>query len=132
MLEHHFREIRLVLAWRGRGVSSLGGRERVLERIILVDRDYPMGRQALDREGTGDTGARIVAMGLVIEVLELGLGGDRGVDLLLPRCPRLPPFGVKLFRLRRPLRLDLARNLPFFPGLHERRIQGSAQRLHRC
>ena len=50
----------------------------------------------------------LVLVGLVVEVLELGLGGDGGVDLLLPGDARLPPVGVQLLRrsrdhlLRRP------------------------------
>jgi hypothetical protein len=61
-----------------------------------------MRRQALDRERAGDTDARIVGIRLVVEILELGLGVDRGVDLLLARDPRGPPFGMKPGRLLGP------------------------------
>jgi hypothetical protein len=61
-----------------------------------------MRRQALDRERAGDTDARIVGIRLVVEILELGLGVDRGVDLLLARDPRRPPFGMKPGRLLGP------------------------------
>ena len=42
-------------------------------------------------------------VGLVVEVFELGLGGDGGVDLLLPGDAGLPPVGVQLLRRVRPL-----------------------------
>ena len=54
-------------------------------------------------------------VGLVVEVLELGLGGDGGVDLLLPGDAGLPPVGVQLLRRLRPLGVRLARDLPLLP-----------------
>jgi hypothetical protein len=53
-------------------------------------------------ERAGDADARIVGAGLVVEVLEFGLGGDRGVDLPLPGDARLPPFGMQSGRLLGP------------------------------
>jgi hypothetical protein len=75
-----------------------------------------MRRQALDRERAGDADARIIAVGLVVEIFELGLGRDRGVDLLLPCNACRPPVAVKFHRLFRPVRGSLARNFPLFPG----------------
>ena len=42
-----------------------------------------MRREALDRERPGDADLPLVFVGFVVEVFELGLGGDGGVDLLL-------------------------------------------------
>ena len=52
--------------------------------------------------GPGDADPRAVDVGLVVEVLDVGLGGDRGVDLLLPGDAQLPPGLVQGLRLRRP------------------------------
>ena len=68
-------------------------------------------------------------VGLVVEVLELGLGGDGGVDLLLPGDARLPPVGVQLLGRLRPGLVRLARNFPFLPLLLECGVQLLAQRL---
>ena len=47
-------------------------------------------RQGLDGEGAGDADAFFVLVGLVVEGLELGAGGDRGVDLALAGDAGLP------------------------------------------
>src|SRR5690606_40620315 len=44
----------------------------------------------------------VVGIGPVIEVFEIRLGGDGGVDLPLPRDARLPPGFVQLLRPGRP------------------------------
>ena len=90
-------------------------------------------RQALDGERPGDPHALLVLVGLVVEVLEVGLGRDGGVDLLLPRDARLPPVGVQPpSRCGRPFRVGLARDLPIPPtSASERRVQLLAQRLQR-
>jgi hypothetical protein len=87
VFEHQLREI----VPPGAGLGEVDG---VDEAVILVDRHHPVRRQALDRERACDADARIVGVGLVVEIFELGLGGDRGVDLLLSRNPRCPPIGV--------------------------------------
>ena len=46
-----------------------------------------MGRDALDGEGAGDADAAPVLVGLIVEVLVVGLGGDGGVDRLLAGRP---------------------------------------------
>ena len=88
-----------------------------------------MGAEALHGEGTGDADLLLVLVGLVVEVFELGLGGDGGVDLLLPGDAGLPPVGVQLLCRVRPLAIGLARNLPFLPGSLERGVQRFTQRL---
>ena len=64
--------------------------------VVLVDAEHAVGREALDRERPGHTDRVAVLVGLVVEVLELGLGRDRGVDLALPGDAQLPPVGVAL------------------------------------
>src|SRR5579885_1384226 len=96
-----------------------------------IDRDGTMRREALDRERSGHAHARTVSVRLVVEILELRLGGDRGVDFLLPGDPRLPPFAVRVLRSRGPLVLRLAGNFPFLPGFRERLVERGAQRLQR-
>ena len=73
--------------------------------------------KALDGERAGDADLLLILVGLVVEVFELGLGGDGGVDLLLAGDALLPPVGVQLLRRIGPLGIGLARNLPLFPGL---------------
>ena len=58
-----------------------------------------MRREAFDRERPGDADAVIVEIGLVVEIFEFGLGGDRGVDLLLAGDARLPPCCMEACRL---------------------------------
>ena len=57
---------------------------------VLVHGLRPVRRQALDGEGPCDADALLVLVGLVVEVFEIGLGGDGGVDLLLPGNADLP------------------------------------------
>src|SRR2546425_1271214 len=62
-------------------------------------------------------------------MLELRLGGDGRVDLLLPPDARLPPVSVHRLRDVRPLRFGLARALPLLPLLLQRGVELLAQRL---
>jgi len=50
-----------------------------------------MRRKALDRERSGDAGASIVDVGLVVEIFNLGAG----VDFLLPGDAHFPRFHVR-------------------------------------
>ena len=61
-----------------------------------------MRRQALHSEGAGDADLPVVIVGLVVEVFVVRLGGDGGVDLLLPGYALFPPETVKVRRLRGP------------------------------
>src|SRR6267143_1255425 len=76
---------------------------------------HPVRRQALDRERPSHPDLPVVRVRLVVEVLELRLGRDGGVDLLLSRDARLPPVGVDGARSVRPLRVRLAEDLPLLP-----------------
>ena len=89
--------------------------QAVDQLVVLVHAEHAVRAEALDGERTGDADLLLVLVGLVVEVFELGLGGDRGVDLLLPGDARLPPVGVQLLRGVRPLGIGLARDLPFLP-----------------
>ncbi len=109
-------------------VSLLHG-ERIDQLVVLIHAEHAVGREALDGERARNADLLLVVVGLVVEVLEFGLGGDGGVDLLLPGNACLPPVGVQLLRGLRPFLLGFARNLPFLPGLLERRVQLLAQRL---
>ena len=62
------------------------------------DAEDAVGRAALHRERAGDPDGFPVFVGPVVEVLEVGLRGDRRVDLLLARDPRVPPLGVQIGR----------------------------------
>ena len=53
------------------------------EFVVLVHAEDAVGRDALHRERARDPDGLPVFVGLVAEVLEVGLGGDRRVDLLL-------------------------------------------------
>jgi len=51
--------------------------------IIGSDAQHSVRRKTFDREGTGHADFLLVIVGFVIEVLELRLGGDGGVNFLL-------------------------------------------------
>ena len=91
-----------------------------------------MRGEALDGERPGDADLSLVVVGLVVEVFEVGLGGDGGVDFLLARDALLPPFGVQLLCLLGPFVVGLARDFPFFPLLLEGRVELLAQRFERA
>jgi len=74
-----------------------------------------VGREALDGERPGHADRLFILVGFVVEVLELGLGGDGGVDLLLAGDTLLPPLGVKLLRRVGPFGIGLTGDLPLFP-----------------
>jgi len=56
-----------------------------------------MRREALDRERPGDAHAARIGVGLVVEILDIGRTGDRGVDCLLPGDARVLPRLVAVF-----------------------------------
>lgn len=58
-----------------------------------------MRREALDRERPGDAHAARIGVGLVVEILDIGRTGDRGVDCLLPGDARVLPRLVAVFSL---------------------------------
>ena len=89
-----------------------------------------MRREAFDGERPGHAHLLFVFIRLVVEVFEFSLGGDGRVDFLLPRDARSATIrrGVAL-RLRRPLHVGVARDLPFLPLLLQCHIERLAQRL---
>ena len=64
--------------------------------VVFVDAEDTVRRDALHREGAGDANLPPVLVGLVVEVLEIRLRGDGGVDLLLAGDAGFPPLGVKV------------------------------------
>ena len=86
-----------------------------------------MRAEALDGERAGDADGLRIGVRPVVEVLELRLGGDRGVDRLLPGDARLPEVGERLLRGLRPVGRRLARDLP----LDERRRRDDLAARHR-
>ena len=129
MVDHDLGEVGLVRATLGSRAPALGCAQHVHQLVVLIDGEDAMGRQALDREGSRDADARGVRVRLVVEIFELGFGGDRGVDLLLPLDPRLPPSGMEVPVGFRPIRPGLSGDFPFLPSLIESGVQLLAQRL---
>ena len=64
--------------------------------VVLVDAEDSVRRDALHCEGAGDADLPPVLIGLVVQVLEVGLRCDGGVDLLLAGDAGLPPLGAKI------------------------------------
>ena len=77
----------------GGRAPALGGVD-VVDQFFLARRQHAMRRQAFDRERPGDTHASVIDVGLVVEIFDIGTGGDRGVDLLLAGDASFPPLTV--------------------------------------
>jgi hypothetical protein len=90
--------------------SSL--RDGVNQLVGLIHAQHAVRTEALHGEGTGHADFLVVQVGLVVEVFELGLCRNGGVNLLLPGDSGRPPFGMQLLRGLRPRAADLTRNLP--------------------
>ena len=93
VLQDHLGEVLLVAVARSSASGSISS-------SFSSTPSMRCGREALDGERPGHADLLLVVVGLVVEVFELGLGGDGGVDLLLPGDAGLPPFGVQLLRRR--------------------------------
>jgi hypothetical protein len=89
VLQDHLDEAALAVV-----LGLLLGAVGVDQLVVLIDTQHAVGREALDRERPGHADLLLVLVRLVVEVLELGLGGDGGVDLLLAGDPLLPPLWV--------------------------------------
>ena len=72
-----------------------GVRGPVDQVVVLVHAQRAVRGEALDSEGSGGADDLPVFMGPVVEVFELGLGRDGGVDLLLAGGACLPPAVVQ-------------------------------------
>ena len=97
--------------------------QRIDQVVVFIDSQSPMGRQAFDGERPGDPDLFLVFVRFVVEVFKLGLGGDRGINLLLPGNPSLPPLGMDFFGCVRPFGVGLTRDLPFFERFFDGRVQ---------
>ena len=117
LLQDHACE---VLLW---AVVSLRLGDAVQEFVVLVDDQYAVRGQALDRERTRHPHLPFVIVGLVVEVLVVRLGRDGIVDLPLAGDSRIPPQSMCLGRLRGPVLGRRARNLPLIPVAIEPGVQ---------
>jgi hypothetical protein len=96
----------VVTAWRLAGVDQL---------VVGTDGEDAVGREAFDGERPGDADGLLVLIGLVVEVLEVGLGGDGGVDFLLAGDALFPPFGVEALGFVGPVVVGVAGDFPIPP-----------------
>ena len=103
--------------------------EGVDELVVLVDGEDAVGGDAFDGEGAGDAHLLPVFVGLVVEVLVVGPGSDRGIDLLLAGDALLPPDFMQHLYVRRPALIGLARDLPLLPVRAEGGVQLLPQRF---
>jgi hypothetical protein len=74
----------------------------VNQLVVFVYTKHAVRAEAFDGNRPNNPDFFAVRVGLVVEVFELGLGGDGLVDLLLPGDAGLPPVGVQLLRSVRP------------------------------
>jgi hypothetical protein len=110
VLQYHLGERPLHCVLRALG-------ELLDQLVVLVDVEHAVRRETLDGERSRHPDLLAVDVRLVVEILDLRLRGDGGVDLLLPGNARRPPVGMKLPCDIGPLRVGLARYLPFLPQL---------------
>ena len=89
VLQDHLRE-RLLGS-----VFSAWVLQRIDQLVVFVHTEHTVRTEALHGEWTGDADFLVVRVRLVVEIFKLGLGGDGGVDLLLPGNACLPPVGVQ-------------------------------------
>ena len=95
-------------------------------------RQHAVRREALHREGSGDPDLPLVLVGLVVEVLVVGLGGDGGVDLLLPGDAGLPPQSACVSTASAGQDSDASRGISHSSqSASSAGVQVLAQRLHR-
>ena len=94
-----------------RAVAVAGLGDAVDDVAVLVHAQHPVGRDALHGEGAGHPHLAAVLVGLVVQVLVLGPGGDGGVDLLLPGDAQLPPLPVQFLRLLLPRLIRRSRGI---------------------
>jgi hypothetical protein len=96
----------------------------VAEVVDDLHRD-PARLRPAERAGDADAGS--VLVGAVVEVFDVRTACDRGVDALLPLDAGFPPGGVGLRDVGGPFGVEIARDLPFFPGLAERGVEASSE-----
>ena len=86
------------------------------EFVIFIHAQYTVGGKAFDGEGTGDTDLFLVVIGLVVEILEVGLGGDGGIYGLLAGDAGLPEPGEGRMGAGRPVGGGIAGDFPVEQG----------------
>ena len=106
-------------------VLALGLGYAVNYVAVLVHAQHPVGGDAFHGEGAGHPHLAAVFVGLVVQVLVVGPGGDGGVNFLLAGDAPLPPEGVEGSGFLGPGRVGFPGNLPLLPG----RAQGAVQFL---
>src|SRR3546814_3565876 len=75
-------------------VAVVAFADAVDQLVVFVHAQHPVGREAFHGEWAGDADFLLVLVGLVVEILVVGLGGDGSVDLALTRDALLPPVGM--------------------------------------
>ena len=128
MLQHHLGEVGRRHDLVQATARALVGVDEV-DQFLLVRRDDAVRRQALDRERPGDADLALVLVGPVVEQLDIGRLGDRGVDLLLPGDAPLPPSRVRSLAAAGHVGDGLTRDFPVLEFLAERGVQLRAQRF---
>ena len=131
VFEDHLREIGHGAVARRRLSLALAGFQHIDQFVVPIDGERAMRREAFDSERPSDADAVLVDVRLVVEILESGLGGDGGVDLLFQGNASLPPFGVGVFGGGSPFGVRHARDFPCFPCFAERRVQSLPRQRQR-
>ena len=125
MVQDHLGEVLLF------AVAEPGLGDVVDELVVFIDAQEAVRRQALYGEGAGDADLFFVLVGLVVEVFVVGLGGDGGVDFLLPGDALFPPVRVNSSDLLGPGVIGIAGDFPFLVGCAECVVQLPTQRFQR-
>ena len=92
-------------------------------------RHHAVRRQALDRERAGDADARIVHVGRVVEIFDVGARGDRGVDLASAGRCALPTSWREAPRLKRARRRAGRAGFAILPSSCRGGVERGAQRF---
>ena len=83
---------------------------------VLIHSQDTVGRDALDCERPCHAHLTEVFIGLVVQILVVGIGCNGGVNLFLAGNTSLPPPGVEALSPRPAMNLlGIARNLPLLP-----------------
>lgn len=86
------------------------------EFVVFVHAQHAVGGETFDGEGTGDADLFLVLIGLVVEILEVGLGGDGGINGLLTGDAGLPEPGEGCMGAGGPVGGGIAGDFPVEQG----------------
>ena len=100
-----------------RAVAVAGFGNLVYDLAVLVHAQHPVGRDALHGERAGHPHLAAVLIGLVVQVLVVGPGGDGGVYLLLAGDAQRPVVSEQWVSVQGPILGPLPGNFPFFEGI---------------